>query len=219
MKNDNKQVITVLLTTVLGWSGAHHFYNKRYFLGVLYLFTFGLFTIGWIVDIFKLLHKSIIGQDAAPTPTPPSSYTDCGYTSTEKHHVAGPYYYRHEIEALGTEHPDYFCRRKDFIDIFGTNQKVYKYSFCPHNVQLIEEPENPYDPNAIKVVVDNHQIGHIKKESCSHVKKLMRNGRISNITCKIGGGEYRICTKDNKEKYHVNKHDTNYYAVLTLFIV
>lgn len=217
MKNDKKQLINACLTVLLGWCGAHHFYNKKYLKGTIYLFTVGLFTIGWIVDCIKLLYKSITKQNVSPTP--PSSYTDCGYASTEKHHVAGPYYYRHAIETLATENPDYSCRRKDFINFFGTDQKVYKYLFYPHNVQLIEEPENPYDKNAIKVIVDNRQIGHIKRNSCTHVKKLIRDNRIANITCKIGGGEYRVCTEDDDGEYHVRKYTCRYYAVLTFFIV
>ena len=38
----------------LGLLGAHRFYLRRPATGVLYLFTFGLFMIGWIVDMFTI---------------------------------------------------------------------------------------------------------------------------------------------------------------------
>lgn len=41
----------------LGMYGAHKFYEGRIGMGFLYLFTAGLFCIGWLVDIFLLLFK------------------------------------------------------------------------------------------------------------------------------------------------------------------
>lgn len=43
---------------------------------------------------------------------------------------------------------------------------------------MIEEPDNPEDPNAIKVVMDGEPIGYIKAGSCARVKKLIREERI-----------------------------------------
>lgn len=42
----------VLMTLLFGWAGYYRFKKKQYLLGILYLFTFGLFCIGWMVDIF-----------------------------------------------------------------------------------------------------------------------------------------------------------------------
>lgn len=214
MKRDKKQCITACLTVLFGWCGAHHFYNKRYLKGTVYFFTVGLFCIGWWIDILKLLfHKN-------ESPSPNQTNTKQPTTnSIERHHVAGPYYYKENIEKMAVENPDYSYGKKDFIDIFGRDRRVYKYLFNPHDIQLIEEPENPYDANAIKVVVDNYEIGHIKKGSCTHVKKLLHSNKIANITCEIGGGEYKICTEDYEGNEIVQKKRSGYYAVLTLFIV
>lgn len=40
-----------------GWAGAHKFYEGKTALGVLYLFTFGLFGAGWIFDLIAILSK------------------------------------------------------------------------------------------------------------------------------------------------------------------
>ncbi|KAK3087033.1 hypothetical protein FSP39_000700 [Pinctada imbricata] len=37
-----------------GFLGFHHFYLRNYGLGTLYLFTFGILGIGWIVDLFMM---------------------------------------------------------------------------------------------------------------------------------------------------------------------
>jgi len=39
---------------LVGFSGAHRFYYGRQFTGILWLFTCGLFLIGWIVDLFLI---------------------------------------------------------------------------------------------------------------------------------------------------------------------
>ncbi|KAL5257624.1 hypothetical protein ACHWQZ_G012517 [Mnemiopsis leidyi] len=49
----NRSVYVVLCLT-LGWSGAHHFYLKRNTFGIIYLFSFGLFGIGWLYDLFRI---------------------------------------------------------------------------------------------------------------------------------------------------------------------
>ena len=41
----------------LGWIGAHKFYEGKILMGILYLFTFGLLGIGWLIDTIILLLK------------------------------------------------------------------------------------------------------------------------------------------------------------------
>lgn len=39
---------------IFGFLGAHRFYYGRQISGTIYLFTFGLFFIGWFVDLFLI---------------------------------------------------------------------------------------------------------------------------------------------------------------------
>lgn len=45
------------LCLFLGEFGAHKFYEGKAGMGILYLFTLGLFGIGWIVDTISYLFK------------------------------------------------------------------------------------------------------------------------------------------------------------------
>ena len=54
-KIENKE-INLVLCILGGWLGLHHFYNKKIGLGLLYLCTYGLFGIGWIIDIIKIIN-------------------------------------------------------------------------------------------------------------------------------------------------------------------
>jgi TM2 domain-containing membrane protein YozV len=43
-----------ILWFFLGFFGAHKFYLNKVGIGILYFFTFGLFGIGWLIDLFTL---------------------------------------------------------------------------------------------------------------------------------------------------------------------
>lgn len=49
--------VAFLLCLFLGFFGGHKFYEGRIGLGILYLFTAGLFGIGWLIDTLVLLFK------------------------------------------------------------------------------------------------------------------------------------------------------------------
>ncbi len=56
-ENVKNKWISVLLCLFLGPLGAHKFYEDKIGIGILYLFTGGLFLIGVLVDLIKLLSK------------------------------------------------------------------------------------------------------------------------------------------------------------------
>ena len=58
--------IDFILCLFLGYFGIHKFYEGKVGMGILYLFTFGLFGIGWLVDI-------VITAKAAFSPAKPSA--------------------------------------------------------------------------------------------------------------------------------------------------
>ena len=43
-----------ILWFFLGFLGVHKFYLNKVGMGVLYFFTFGIFGIGWFIDLFTL---------------------------------------------------------------------------------------------------------------------------------------------------------------------
>lgn len=56
-KDNNSRPVTkteLILAWFLGFFGAHKFYRKKYGMGILYIFTFGLFVIGWLGDAISL---------------------------------------------------------------------------------------------------------------------------------------------------------------------
>ncbi len=49
--------VALILCIFLGFFGAHKFYEGKTGMGILYLFTMGLFGIGWIIDIISIAMK------------------------------------------------------------------------------------------------------------------------------------------------------------------
>jgi len=45
---------TLILALLLGFVGGHRFYAGKVGTGFLFLFTAGVFAIGWIVDVFTV---------------------------------------------------------------------------------------------------------------------------------------------------------------------
>lgn len=48
----------IIIAVLLGWAGGYQFYKNKIGMGILYLFTCGLFGIGWIVDIIMAISES-----------------------------------------------------------------------------------------------------------------------------------------------------------------
>ena len=68
---------------------------------------------------------------------------------------------------------------------------VYRYTFDVQCVELVPEPTNPHDPNAIKIVMDGEHIGYIKRGNCTKILNQIRDGRIISVTGKITGGPWK----------------------------
>ena len=52
-RNTHSIVVGYILW-IFGFFGAHRFYYGKPISGIIYFFTFGLFLIGWIVDLFLI---------------------------------------------------------------------------------------------------------------------------------------------------------------------
>lgn len=145
---------------------------------------------------------------------------DKGYR-INTYRVAGTSFRSDAIASLGEENDDYGASKRDLIDEDMIDEEIYQLRFHPQNVELVPEPDNKYDSNAVKVIVDGVHVGYIKKGSCTHVKMLLAEDRILNINCKIGGGKFKIITEDydpekDKDVYTLERDEREYWVELKI---
>ncbi|OPJ62145.1 TM2 domain-containing protein [Clostridium oryzae] len=57
MGRPKSKAVAILLCLFLGGIGAHKFYEGKIGMGILYLFTLGLFGIGALIDLIALIMK------------------------------------------------------------------------------------------------------------------------------------------------------------------
>lgn len=136
--------------------------------------------------------------------------TTSGVTS-KRFHVTGTSHYSAAIERLSFENSDYDLNKKDLIEDGLVGKRVYRMEYNPTSVRLVPEPENPYDSNAVKVVVNGLLIGYIKRGACSQVKNILKKNVLS-ITCDIHGGPYKVVFEsyddDQDKEVYILERDT-----------
>lgn len=138
--------------------------------------------------------------------------------NTKTYRVTGIEHYKDSILNLALENDDYTKTKRELVDDLLTEERIWKYSFYPSKVELVPEPNNIYDPYAIKVIVDSEHVGYIKKGSCKHLLKVIAEGRLGDVDCTIGGGPYKYIYEDyddsGNEKYEMEQEEINFTVVL-----
>lgn len=152
-----------------------------------------------------------------PTPRATRRFTE----KTKTYKVAGVTHYTENIMNLSSENSDYFLSKRELIEEDLTNERIWKYEFYPERVELVPEPDNPEDRNAIKVIVDDEHVGYIKRGSCTHVHTLLNTGNITGITCTIGGGPYKYISEEydderDRDVYTLEKDETTLFVRLEI---
>lgn len=161
------------------------------------------------MSIIKKLINELLGtnkpkqQAEQPQQHPqPQAEKECENAIVKKRHrVAGVSHYTENLLLLAKENPDYSLRKNEIIKRNKCDECIYQHKFSYSNIELIPEPTNQYDPNAIKVIIDGQHIGYIKAGSCKHILNLINEKRIERIEAKIKGGKYKcLCQHGDDPK-------------------
>ncbi|GKV67617.1 hypothetical protein NCCP2716_01150 [Sporosarcina sp. NCCP-2716] len=90
--------------------------------------------------------------------------------------------------------------RKDMLED-GLSETEYEGQEILGMVEFVEEPENPYDPNAIKVYLSDvdgkkHHVGYVKKDYTKQAQSLIGDESVSRVTVEFTGGKSRAIGYD-----------------------
>lgn len=100
--------------------------------------------------------------------------------------VTGMNHYNKNIASIGTPSKGYKLTPAQLAN--ANKQRYYQYFFKDLNIQLIPEPSNPYDKNAIMVIANGVQIGYVPSLYTAIVMAYIR--RPHRIDARLSGGNY-----------------------------
>lgn len=123
----------------------------------------------------------------------------------QRYTVAGTSFRMDAILRMGSPNPDFKLDkgplyRKGLLDV-----PVFEYIFPPVTAELVPEPTNAHDPNAIKVIMNGVHVGYVPAKNCVYIKSLMNSGKLRRVQGFIGGGTSRTLntgyeTYENEKK-------------------
>lgn len=103
---------------------------------------------------------------------------------------------------------------KEILEEYSEDDKIYEIDICGNNeLELIPEPKNKFDSNAIKVVhKEIGNVGYVPTVDCEKVKKALENGYY--IAWKLIGGKYKYIESDFEKDKEVVKISNNTYGIM-----
>lgn len=130
---------------------------------------------------------------------------------TTTYKVAGITFHVQDILQFFTKDTNYSLSKAQLIQKRLVDTMIYEYHDNIIPCELVLNPTNEYDPNAIKVVINDITAGFIPKGSCTKVKKLIESGEIKNIGFRLLPGNYKCVDYDGVDySYHFD--DKNKFA-------
>lgn len=138
----------------------------------------------------------------------------------EKHnfHVTGCSHYVEAFENIAIPNHVYDWSNAELLDGADEGDETFELQYLFKDVDLVPEPENKYDPNAIAVVVRGEKIGYIKSASCTQVKNLLASDDF--LRAEISAMEYgnvKRVVEDDRGKLRIKVDTCPPYAVVTIF--
>ncbi|WOV83902.1 HIRAN domain-containing protein [Sporosarcina jeotgali] len=99
----------------------------------------------------------------------------------------------------------------------GAEGHEYENQVVKAAARLVKEPNNPHDPNAIKVILidaerKKHHVGYIPKEKTAEVSRLMKT--LNRIDVEFTGGQYKAIDIDDDENEYIDTYSENYGVIL-----
>lgn len=108
--------------------------------------------------------------------------------------IAGANYHQNEMRRAFPQRPNPKKPQK------RPYWKYYLYEIYEGPCQTIPEPNNPYDRNAIRIVVNNQTVGYCPSDQCLALKTIISKPSCAKVT--LYGGDYQMWENGAWVRYH-----------------
>lgn len=103
--------------------------------------------------------------------------------------VRGLDYRLEDFLTLAQENKRYKLSDEEILEKYPSG-RVYRYWLNNlRTVELVPEPDNPHDPNAIKVMLEGVHVGYVPRDLCLAVAEKLQQGYMPKV--KVRGGPYK----------------------------
>ncbi len=94
---------------------------------------------------------------------------------------AGCQHYMDNIRSLGRRSQTFGMTAEELAAAGLANLPAFEYEFPEVTTELVPEPSNLKDPNAIKVLMDGILVGYIPAKRCPELLTQLRQGRVKRV--------------------------------------
>lgn len=114
----------------------------------------------------------------------------------EHFYVAGVYHHKTALKALAKANPDWRKSGKTLVAEGKAGEEIYHYLYADRPVKLVFEPNNAYDPHAIKVLVAGEHIGYVPEDENLHIGDILRRHDVKYLYARFHGGEVKLVSEN-----------------------
>lgn len=133
--------------------------------------------------------------------------------------IYGMGYRKENVALLGSPNPDFDLTRSQLLEKYPNGASIPKLTFNVCNVDLVPEPDNEADPNAIKVLMNGVHVGYIRRTSTDSIRAYIGRNDIDHITGFIRGGVMKYVTIGQDGSKHITTgKNERYEGSVTLFL-
>lgn len=170
---------------------------------------------------YKIYKKRKTAPENSHTDSKPEAIPEKPKRVVNQYRVAGVYYHEDTLKSMLKYNEMYDYSKRDLIDGYSYNTRIYKYTVTDLPIELVPEPDNPHDPNAIKVLLGGNLVGYIPAKDCAHISDIMNRGLMDGIHYTVQGGHYKEVVEDydpgkDRSTYTMEKGTDDYG--ITLYI-
>lgn len=133
----------------------------------------------------------------------------------EEFRVAGVSKHQDLFPRIGYLTEEYNLSDEELEKIGIRNFSIPKYGFGNLDPTLEPDPDNEFDPNAVKVFLNGEHVGYIRAEDSKYIHDLIVDDRIADVDGRIVGGPSKRYNPDTDK---IDEVDWSFGIRLQVFI-